>query len=335
MFQRLLNKFNDLRPRQLLILAAVAAALMIIMLGVGISFLNPGGNKAIVIQPEEKPPIQMEKVVVAKTNIQPRTRIQETMLQMKELPADMVPEGAIKSFDELKDVQVQVSIFAGDVLTLQKVLAEAKDEGFTGSIPADCRAISINVNDVTGVAGFAKPGDHVDLLLVEKGKYSATTNILLQNVLLLSINQNTLASTPMENGVPSPAISNPSIATFALRPEDSLKLISASKLGEIYMSLRPAKPQNVYVGAMEYTIESIDAPKPAPVKETPAPVIPTPAPTVESAPVPEAPAVPKIEIIQGDKVVQSPEDQSNPTPPAKNAQLPAIPSNQTTPPANN
>lgn len=326
MLQRLINIFNNLQPRQLLILAGVAAALMIIMISIGIGFLTKSSGVDVPQNPEnEKPPIQMEKVVVAKVNIQPRTRIQENMLQVKELPVDMVPEGAIRSLDEVKDVQVQIAIFAGDVLTLQKVLAESKDEGFTGSIPADCRAISINVNDVTGVAGFAKPGDHVDLLLAEKGKYSATTNVLLQNVLLLSINQNTLASVPMENGVPSSAaISNPSIATFALRPEDVLRLISASKLGEIYMSLRPAKPQAAYVDVAPYTIESIDAPPP---KNEPAPAPTNPAPTDTPAQqVPAEPPVPKIEIIQGDKIVQNADTPTAPT------QVPAVPSN---PPANN
>ena len=170
---------------------------------------------------------------------------------------------------------------------------------------------------MTGVAGFAKPGDHVDLLLVEKGKYSATANVLLQNVLLLSINQNTLASAPMENGVPSSAaISNPSIATFALRPEDVLRLISASKLGEIYMSLRPAKPQAAYVDTAPYTIESIDAPPPK-----------TEQPAQTNPQAPAEPSVPKIEIIQGDKIVQNAD-----TPTAPSQQVPAISSN---PPANN
>ena len=203
---------------------------------------------------------------------------------------------------------------------------------------------------MTGVAGFAKPGDHVDLLLVEKGKNSATTEILLQNVLLLSVNQNTTASAPMgENGVPAAAISNPSIATVALRPDDSLKLISATKIGEIYMSLRPDKPQAAYVDAMSYTMDSIDAP--APVRESeriPVPVIPSnpsvaPLPQIPSAP--SVPSAPQIEIIQGDKVVQG-SDAANiitPSPSAPNASnasnaptLPVIPSNPiVTPPANN
>lgn len=326
MLHRLIDKLNNLTSKQLLTMAAIAGLLMFAAIFAGMTLMAQQEQQPPP-PPEQTKTVEQVAVVVAKTNIHPRTRIQESMLQVKELPAEIVPEGAIKSFADVLNVQVKITIFAGDILTIQKVFAEGGDEGFTGSIPADCRAVSMSVNDITGVAGFAKPGDHVDLLLVEKGKYSATTNLLLQNVLLLSINQDTTGSPKIgENGVPSAAISNPSIATFALRPEETLKLISAAKLGDIYISLRPSKPQSAYVEPMEYTIESIDAPKPEPA---PAPVIPSaPAPQI-----PIEPPTPKIDIIAGDQVVQS----STPTLPAggpinspkaaQNSQpLPAIPS---------
>lgn len=332
MFQKIINKLNDMRPRQLLLMAVAAAALMFMAIVAGINTMS---KDKVVVVPEERPPETKVAVVVAKQNIAPRTRIQESMLQMKDLPEEMVPEGAIKSFDEVKDVQLKVSIFAGDVLTIQKVFAESGDEGFTGNIPPDCRAVSISVNDVTGVAGFAKPGDRVDLLLVEKGKHSATTNLLLQNVPLLSINQD-VGQTPTvgENGVPVAAITNPSIATFALRPEDALKLISASKLGEIYLSLRPSKPQSVYVAPMEYTMDSVDAPQ---SESQPAPVIPAAAPIPQIPSAPPVPTVPQIEIIAGDQVVTNkpapaptvPTAQPQPNVPnAQQQSLPQIPSGQ-------
>lgn len=306
MFQKIINKFNELSPRQLLAMAGVAAVLMFGAIYFAISSLMNQSVEIVEPTPESKK-IELVAVVVAKNNIQPNTRIQESMLQMQEMPEDIVPKDAIKSFDEVKNVQVHVPIFAGDILTVQKVTAEGKDDGFTSSIPPNCRAVSINVNDVTGVAGFAKPGDRVDLLLVEKDKYSATTELILQNVPLLSINQNTAGSAPIgENGVPSAPISNPSIATFALPPVDILKLISATKIGEIYMSLRPSKPQSNYTDDRIYTMPSVNAPQPEPAnKPVSAPVIPSnsvPAP-VPQAPV--APPTPKIEIISGDQIVQS------------------------------
>lgn len=343
MLQKMMNKLNDLRPKQLLMLAGAAGVLMFITLIVGMNLLS---KDEVVILPEEKPVIQTTAVVVAKTNIPPRTRIQESMLQMKEMPVDMVPEGAITDFDSVKNVQVKVSIFAGDILTIQKVFNSTGDEGFVGSIPPDCRAVSINVNEITGVAGFAKPGDKVDLLYVEKGQYSATANILLQNVSLLSVNQDTTGGNIVDdNGiVTSSAISNPTIATFALPPQDVLKLVSASKLGEIYMMLRPANPRSTYVEAMEYTTESVNTPQPEPVYEpNPTPVIPNnpiPENPMPIIPTPQLPTTPKIEIIMGDEVVQRSENTapSSPTVPvnqnyAGNTPLPVIPSNPTfTPP---
>ncbi len=335
MFQKIINKLNDLRPRQLLGLAGLAAMLMFVTIYIGMSFLV---NEEVIEKAEEEKPVEKIAVVVAKVNIPPRTRIQDTMLQMKEFPSDMVPEGAITNFDDVLNVQIKVSIFAGDILTIQKVFTDKSAEGFIGTIPPECRAVSISINDITGVAGFAKPGDFVDLILTEKGDYAATSNILLQNVLLLSINQD-MGNNMIDTNGGGQAISNPTIATFALRPAEILKLISATKIGEIYMSLRPADPQSAYVGEMEYTIESITAPPPKqepepvyrePVYQEPATVIPdTPLPVLPAPTL--TPPVPKIEIIQGDEIVQEADEEPQvvmPNVPAGGADvpLPVIPS---------
>ena len=335
MFQNLMNRLNDLRPRQLLILAGCAAFLMFLII---YAVMNVFQSDAV--EEAKKKAVESIPVVVAKVNIPPRTRIQESMLQLKEMPIDAVPEGVIKSFADVLDVQVKVSIFAGDILTIQKVFSEKTDEGFIATIPLDCRAVSISVNDITSVAGFAKPGDFVDLILVEKSQYSVTSNVLLQNVQLLSINKDMTGTTVVgENGVTTTtAINNPSIATFALHPEDVLKVISASKLGEIYMSLRPTKPKNSYGGEMEYTIESINTPPPEPeyppaprveyvpvIQENPAPAqVANPLPQIPNASVaPAVPSTPKIEIIQGDQITQKADEF---VPSVKSSSLPMIPS---------
>ena len=340
MFQKFINILNNMKPKQLLILAGIAFLLMFVTIIAGLNYVA-SKNAPVVVQEQPKPVEEKISVVVAKVNIPPGTRIQEQMLQMKEVPKDVVPGDAIKNFDELKDLQIKVPIFAGDVITGSKVAAQPVDEGFASTIPPNCRAVSINVNDVTGVAGFAKAGDHVDLLLVEKGKNSVTTNLLLQNVPLLSVNQDRGGAYSVnENGVPNAPVSNPTIATFALLPEDAIKLVAASKLGEIYMSLRPNRPQVVYTEPIEYTIESVDAPKREPARETPPAIQSTPVPPIPSvAPIPSTPPTPKIEIIAGDQIVQSSAPSTPPTrtptaappsTPTTNQPLPVIPS--TSPP---
>ena len=333
MFTKLTNMINDMRPRQLIALAAVCGVLMFGLFYMTLKLST--GEETPLPLPGKEAPVEMVKVVVAKQNIPVRTRIQESMLQVKELPATAVPEGAIKDMSAILNEPARVSIFAGDVLTQQKLFGERSDEGFLGTIPPDCRAVSISVNNITGVAGFAKPGDYVDLLLVENDNYSATTNLLLQNVPLLSINQSMSATTA--DG--SEAINNPTIATFALRPADALKLVSAAKLGDIYLMLRPNKPQNMYVGEMEYSIESVNKPAPKPEPQP----VQQPVPQIPNQPLPSVPlppAEPKIDIIVGDEIAQKSEDvqvitpQPTPQPPTNAntassrapANLPIIPS---------
>ena len=299
MLNKLIDKINNMRPRQLIFLAAICGVLMFGLFYTTLKLTTSSEPPPVVEKNVEKPAVEMVKVVVAKQNIPVRTRIQESMLQVKELPVTAVPEGALDDFSTILNEPARASIFAGDVLTQQKIFGDRSEEGFLGTIPSDCRAVSISVNNITGVAGFAKPGDYVDLLLVEKDNYSVTTNILLQNVPLLSVNQSMSASPSIENGnINTEAITNPSIATFALRPAEVLKLISAAKLGEIYMMLRPFKPQNAYVGEMEYTIESVNKPRP---KSEPSP----PVPTIPANPVLMTPPEPKIEIILGDEIKKS------------------------------
>ena len=295
MISNILKYLNNLNIRQVLILAGVAAGLMFAAIYL---FLNAYTAKEIeqVREEEREEKSVLKTVVVAKTDIAPRIKIKEDMLEVKEMPEENVPSDAITGKEEILEKPAKVTILAGDVITSRKIYKSEEQTGFVGTIPPDCRAISIHVNDITGVAGFAKAGDHVDLMLVENDGTSATSNIILQNVLLLSINQNM----EREKADEQSAIENPSIVTVALRPHEALKLISAAKLGDIYLMLRPARPLENYVEGMEYKIISAKAAaeevKPEPKEE----VVP------ESKEEEQKKAV--IEIIEGAQLMPPPED---------------------------
>ena len=303
MFSKILDYLNNLNARQVLMLAGGAAIMMFAAIYLFLTnFVEKEVPVAIPVKVEQQ---RVTTVVVAKSDIAPRTVITENMVQFKEVPSDSVPNGAITSIADVVNCPAKITILAGDVITGRKLYKNTDQAGFVGAIPPDCRAVAINVNDVTGVAGFAKPGDYVDLMLVEKDDDSATANIILQNVLLLSINQsmdrNDFEVTGDGERNPSKAASNPTIATFALHPEEVLRLVSASKLGEIYLMLRPSKPIENHIDNINYKVISANA-KPK-VEQTP-PVVSTPPPE----PVPEK-KIDKFVIIQGDDVVQDPNDE--------------------------
>ena len=314
LFSRILDYLNNLNVRQVLMLAGIAAVLMFVVLYIFLTKFASVENENVTPTTITVEVPQVSTVVVAKSDIAPRVTISENMVEVKEVPSDSVPSGAITSLSEVLDKPARINILAGDIITKRKLYLSSEQSGFVGAIPPDCRAVSINVNNVTGVAGFAKPGDYVDLLLVEKNDSTATTSIILQNILLLSVNQNmdrNEIETDNEGGKNSnAAISSPSIATLALRPQEALKLVSAAKLGDIYLMLRPSKPTDMYVDSIDYTLISSNAPPKN--EETSTPVAP-PQPVEPAKPVETPPAntTPKFEIIYGDEVV-SDDDKKSP-----------------------
>ena len=140
---------------------------------------------------EEVKPVNTIHVVVAKQDIAPKTIIKESMVEVREVPASMVSDDAVREVSDIINKPAKVEILKDDIISTRKVLMDITMAGFTGDIPPECRAISIAITDVTGVAGFAKPGDYVDVMLIAKGEEKMTGRIVLQDVLLLAINKNT------------------------------------------------------------------------------------------------------------------------------------------------
>lgn len=321
MFRKLFDWLNDLDSRQLLALAGVVMVVIFAVFYSSLSWLtSKDEDDKDLLRPSTA--ANVRTVVTAKKDIPPLTIIKADMLMTKEVVEDFAPQDAMTDISDVVNISAKTEIFEGDVITRRKLLSDSKKLTFVDSIPSNCRAVSISVSDITGVDGFAKPGDKVDLLLVENDENrKATARVLLQNVLLLSINQNMERSSdsPTEEGgeiTTSPTV-NPSIATVALRPNEILKLISASKLGEIYLTLQPLHPTEKFSDEEGYTIKSVNAKEPQP-KQIQQQVTPPPQIT-ELPPIPSArPALNtpqqkndvfyeenKMEIIQGDKIVQN------------------------------
>lgn len=287
-----------LTPRQLLIICGVIALLIFLLIYFTLTRLTaekpkpaPAPAKPAVTQ------VTDVKIVTAKTSIPERTLIKEEMLSLKTVPSNRVPNGALMRTTDLVGRPTRVAINSGEVITTQKVFASILDMGLSGRIPPDCRAITVGISDVTGVAGFAQPGDYVDVLLissqVENNK--VVSEMILQNVLLLAINKQ------VENHSSAPAQSNskdnkgqnqnagsqpkvtgsPAMATMALVPEDALKLAAKAQLGQIYLVLRPYRPSN---GVSDDTYYSVTkASGKMPVTPPPAGTIP-PGEDIENSP---------------------------------------------------
>ena len=284
-------KLSKLSYRQFFFLIAVVCAVVFLVL----LFVLPDGKSTQTAkqkQQQAKPKVETVKVITANRDIPPRTILREDMLATTEVPSNLLPEGYVTDTKQAINLPASVAIQKGDVLTNKKFYADIRMAGFPGKIPDDCRAVSIAISDVTGVAGFAKPGDYVDIMSVNssRGNKSTTGNIILQNVLLLGINKsakveqhNTTA--PSKDGKqqsqgdgkteespsdgkdkdkkkeatePGSTASAQAMATatLAVSPADALKLAVASQTGTLYLALRPVIPKETIVLDTEYVLDN-------------------------------------------------------------------------------
>lgn len=283
----------------------VAAGVVSILLGLMVYFAMSGDDEKAA----EKPQTNLVQVVAAKQDIPERTVVKEDMLKVVEVPSELVPEGAFRDVADAVDHPTSTAIQQGDIMTSRKVYVDIRMAGFTGIIPPDCRAVTIPINDVTGVSGFAHPGDYVDIMIISGTKENGINGrIILQDVLLLGINRTAdLPNTPTGDSskkdgdkkddasaqnvgnVNTKASSDTmATATVALKPADALKLAAASQEGTLYLVLRPFKPRDMYTFDTDYAgvpqgngqqTAAPSAPQSAPA---PAPSAPQSAPSAPS-----------------------------------------------------
>lgn len=265
---------------------------------------------------KDSPKVELVKVVVAKQDIPERTIIKDSMLKVVEMPVDVVPAEAVREINEITGSPASVAIQQGDILTTKKIYTDVRMAGFTGTIPPNCRAVSVAITDITGVSGFAKPGDYVDVMVVSGTKENGLRGeILLQNVQLLAINKNGSAAEDTDKKADSSKDGSEAIkgnsdamatATLALPLDEALKVATASQKGTIYLVLRPVSPTDIFTVNTDYMIpgerktETAAPQASTQVSAAPAPAHVT-APAASPQPAPQMTQGSSMKIIRGTK----------------------------------
>lgn len=182
--------------------------------------------------------LSTNQVAVAAADIDIGTRLTREMVRITEWPATSVPQGAFPASDKLLDRVVRTGIQRGEPL-LESKLAPLGSKGGLSAIVADGkRAITVRVNDVVGVAGFALPGNYVDILVNTQSDDKEKTHnqdarvskIVLEHILVLAVAQEA------GRDETKPKVVN--AVTLEVSPEDAEKLDLARNVGTLALVLR-------------------------------------------------------------------------------------------------
>jgi pilus assembly protein CpaB len=132
-------------------------------------------------------PLKTSPVVVAAKDLTYGTKLAKEHLKVVDYPLESLPKGFYAEIDSVQDQSTKVFLMEGEPVLASKL--SMIGGGLSLRIPDEMRAISLSVNEITGVNGFILPGDRVDVLVTvdnAKGSNVAVTKTILQNVEVLA-----------------------------------------------------------------------------------------------------------------------------------------------------
>jgi pilus assembly protein CpaB len=226
-------------------------------------------------------------IVVAAADISLGQRLTPEMFKLADWPTDSVPKGAFTDPQKLGARVLKSNLLMGEPVSEAKLAPAGTLGGLSALISEGKRAITVRVNDVIGVAGFALPGNYVDIIVSTQkdasasadGREQSISKIVLERILVLAVAQE------VNRDETKPKVVN--AVTLEVTPEQAEKLDLARSVGTLSLALRnQVDPQSALTeGATKLTLLPASTP-PVPPKPAPKPVQARPAPVVVKAAAP-------------------------------------------------
>lgn len=183
--------------------------------------------------------------VVATRDIPVGKRIEPADLKTVSLERRDFPRTAFAQTTDVVDRAVAVPIAAGDLVLSGKLAAKGSGEGLVALIEPGTRAISVQVNEISGVSGFIQPGTRVDVIFTRVfSNGDAATTTILQNVKVLAYGRqlDTIARPETANAQNA---ARPTVATLLVTQDEAERLVLAGQRGRIQLVLRNALDEEI------------------------------------------------------------------------------------------
>jgi pilus assembly protein CpaB len=215
------------------------------------------------------------KVVVAANDINLGQRLTPEFVKLVDWPAGSIPAGAFTDPQKLDGRVLKTSAQRGEPLLDSKLAPIGTLGGLSAVIGEGKRAITVRVNDVIGVAGFALPGNYVDIIVnTQKDATASTTpgeaqdrnisKIVLEKILVLAVAQE------VSRDDTKPRVVN--AVTLEVSPEQAEKIDLARSVGTLSLVLRNQvdNADDTTGGATKVSLlkEPVAAPAPKPEVKT-------------------------------------------------------------------
>lgn len=180
--------------------------------------------------------VATDRIAVAAVDMDVGQAISAQQVRLVEWPAAGVPSGAFKTLEELEGRVVKLNVQRDEPILQNKLAPKGTRGGLSAVISEGKRAITVRVNDVVGVAGFALPGNYVDVIVntvddkARSERERSISKIVLERILVLAVAQ--------EAGRDDTKPKVVSAVTLEVSPLEAEKIDLARSVGTLSLVLR-------------------------------------------------------------------------------------------------
>jgi pilus assembly protein CpaB len=205
-----------------------------VQLGRGILVKLNGGGRSV-------------KVVVATRDLEPGAQIKEADITLSSMPVTGLPTGALMTAKDAIGRAVAIPVFKGQTIILGSLAPDGSGSGLQALVPPGYRAVTMEVNEFTGVGGLLFPGCRVDVVSTMQDEVTRrpVAKVIVQNAKVTAVGQKTAPKTSKNTELVSQPVKS---VTMIVSSRDAMALDLAMSKGRPRLVLRGAaddKPTHV------------------------------------------------------------------------------------------
>jgi pilus assembly protein CpaB len=219
---------------------SMLGAVLAVVVGVA-TFIYLGDGEANAADPVA---ISTTPVLVASQDIDARTRLAESHVEVVDLPSTAVHPQALRTVDRAEDLFASGFIAAGEQILPHKLSTDVFGGGLAQLVPEGQRAVSIAISNAAAAGGLVSPGDHIDIIAIfsEELRDEAGTSIIAEDVEVLALSQLVLGEELGEDESSPTAGQSPNAVsatvTVAVSLDNAQRIALAEAFGDLHVFLR-------------------------------------------------------------------------------------------------
>ena len=195
-------------------------------------------------------------IVVAARDLPANTVIKADDLVAKKVPAESIIGGSFRTPQEAAGRTIMHPVSKDDVVIEPLLIPAGGVGGLSSYVSKGLRAMTLEVNEFTGVAGMIQPGAKVDVIAILRDKKSdqPVARTILQDIMVRAVGRN-ITPPPAVEGQGAPPPTNNVTLLVTQRQAQMLQL--ASQSGRPWLVLRGSQDHDVVVDAEASTLAEL------------------------------------------------------------------------------